>query len=38
MVTAHYLAVTARYLGVTDGYCSLLLVPNFSMNLLFYVY
>ena len=32
VVTARYLMVTARYLMVTGGYCSLLLVPTFSMN------
>ena len=42
VVTTHYLVVTARYQAVTGGCCSLLvvtaryrsllLVPNFSMN------
>ena len=32
VVTARYLVFTARYLVVTGGYCSLLLVPTFSMN------
>ena len=38
VVTAHYLVVTARYwwlLLVTGGYCLLLLIPTFSMNVKF---
>ena len=34
VVNARYLVVTVPYLVVTSGYCSLLLVPTFSMNVL----
>ena len=34
VVTARYLVVTACYLLVTARYRSLLLAPNFSMNVL----